>query len=74
MTAILHLDVRGLPPPEPFVNIMQALQNLTAASTLHVHIHREPHPLYEALREQGYSWRTSALAEGDFLIEIVRAA
>lgn len=73
MGPTIKLDVRGLPPPEPFVNIMQALQTLPDGTTLLVQIHREPYPLYEALREAGYSWETSALACGNFVIEIVRA-
>ncbi len=68
------LDVRGLPPPEPFENIMHALQKLPAGETLQVHIHREPHPLYEILRSTGYAWQTTALAEGDFKILITPAA
>lgn len=69
-----ELDVRGLPPPEPFENIMRTLQTLPAGETLRVHIHREPYPLYDVLRDNGYSWQTTALANGDFEILITRAA
>ncbi|HUW26893.1 MAG TPA: DUF2249 domain-containing protein [Gallionella sp.] len=68
-----QLDVRGLPPPEPFENIMRALQTLPAGETLHVHIHREPYPLYEILRDNGYRWQATTLAEDDFEILITRA-
>lgn len=68
------LDVRGLPPPEPFENIMHALQTLPAGETLQVTIHREPHPLYEILRNTGYAWQTTALANGNFEILITHAA
>ncbi|MFA5371193.1 MAG: DUF2249 domain-containing protein [Sideroxydans sp.] len=74
MGSAIKLDVRGLPPPEPFVNIMQVLQTLPAGTALQVQIQREPYPLYDALRESGYTWQTSALADGDFLIEIVHAS
>lgn len=67
-----ELDVRGLPPPEPFENIMRTLQTLPAGETLRVHIHREPYPLYEILRENGYRWQTVVLAEDDFEILITR--
>jgi len=63
----IELDVRGLPPPEPFINIMHALQTLPAKTSLHVHIHREPYPLYEVLLEGGYAWQTSVLADGSTL-------
>lgn len=69
-----QLDVRGLPPPEPFENIMRTLQNLPADDTLQVLIHREPFPLYDALRNGGYAWQTTALADGSFNILISRAA
>lgn len=69
-----ELDVRGLSPPEPFENIMRALQTLPAGETLQVHIHRKPYPLYEALRDSGYAWQTIALADGSFEILITRAA
>lgn len=68
-----ELDVRGLPPPEPFENIIRALQTLPAGETLRVHIHREPYPLYEALRDSGHTWQTTTLADGDFEILIAHA-
>ena len=67
-----ELDVRGLLPPEPFENIIRALQTLPAGESLQVHIHREPFPLYEMLRDNGYAWQTAALAGGDFEILITR--
>lgn len=69
-----ELDVRGLPPPEPFENIARALQALSATETLLVLIHREPFPLYEMLRDAGYAWQTTALGNGDFKILITRTA
>ncbi len=67
-----ELDVRGLPPPEPFENIARALQTLSGDESLKVLIHREPFPLYEMLRGAGYAWQTTALANGDFEILITR--
>ncbi|WP_435628497.1 DUF2249 domain-containing protein [Candidatus Ferrigenium straubiae] len=69
-----ELDVRGLPPPEPFENIARALQTLSANETLLVLIHREPFPLYEMLRDAGYTWQATALGNGDFKILITRTA
>ncbi len=68
------LDVCGLPPPEPFEHIMRALSSLPAGTVLQVHIHREPYPLYEVLRDNGYAWQTTALADGSFSIRISRSA
>ncbi|MFZ2542207.1 MAG: DUF2249 domain-containing protein [Gallionella sp.] len=65
-----ELDVRGLPPPEPFEHIMRALSALPAGAYLHVHIDREPYPLYKVLRDSGYAWQTTALTDGSFSIRI----
>ncbi|MDP1633920.1 MAG: DUF2249 domain-containing protein [Gallionellaceae bacterium] len=72
--AIRQLDVRWLQPPEPFEHIMRALQQLPPDTTLLVHIHREPFPLYDVLRDEGYAWQTAALADGCFDIRISRPA
>ena len=69
--AMQHIDVRGLPPPEPFLNISLALQKL-GTDTLRVLIHREPYPLYDMLGEAGFVWHTTAQANGDFEILIAR--
>jgi uncharacterized protein (DUF2249 family) len=65
-----ELDVRGLPPPEPFELIIGALQKLPAGDYLHVHIHREPYPLYQVLLDGGYVWQTAELEDGSFSIRI----
>lgn len=72
MRTALTLDVRGLPPPEPFINIMQALQTLPADTPLLVNIHREPFLLYDALREAGFNWKTTTLTDDSFQILIHR--
>jgi uncharacterized protein (DUF2249 family) len=72
--ATQHLDVRWLPPPEPFERIMRALQQLPPDTALLVRIHREPFPLYDVLRDEGYVWQTAALADGSFDIRIARPA
>jgi len=69
-TMARELDVRGLPPPEPFERIIGALQILPAECCLHVLIHREPYPLYEVLLDGGYKWKTTALEDGNFSIRI----
>ncbi|MEO8331403.1 MAG: DUF2249 domain-containing protein [Gallionella sp.] len=69
----MEIDVRGLPPPEPFESIMQALRSLPAGTGLHVRIHREPYPLYEVLHDTGYAWQTTGLEDGSFEILITHA-
>lgn len=69
-----QIDVRGLPPPEPFEKIMNALQTLPADTELLVQIHREPYPLYDVLRDSGYIWQTEMLAEDNYRIIISKAS
>lgn len=72
---MLHeLDVRGLPPPEPFEHVMRALATLPPGAHLHVHIDREPYPLYKVLHDSGYAWQTTALTDGSFSIRISHSA
>ncbi len=70
---MIALDVRGLPPPEPFEQIMLALDTLAKTEVLRVLIHREPYPLYDELRKSGYCHLTTALPDGNYSIEIGRA-
>ena len=68
-----ELDVRGLPPPEPLEHIMSALQTLTANTCLQVQIDRQPYPLYDVLRAEGYDWQTTEQTDGSFSIRISRS-
>ncbi len=58
MAAAHVLDVSGLPPPEPLLHILDAIERLDDGDYLHVLHHREPFPLYEILNGQGYAWLT----------------
>lgn len=69
--ATREIDVRGLPPPEPFETIIQSLP--PEGSTLRVLIHREPYPLYEVLRNTGYVRHTTLLSDGNYEILITHA-
>lgn len=58
------LDVRFLEPPEPFERIVEALAALPEGAVLRVLIHREPRPLFNWLREDGFRWRGEWGSEG----------
>lgn len=64
------LDVRWLDPPEPFEQVVAALDGMPAGSTLRVLIHREPLPLYRMLDESGCRHRTHFDERGFFEIII----
>jgi len=68
------LDVRGLPPCEPFDKILAAADDLPDGDELEVLIHREPKPLYNWLIEHGFLYRAVAETEQQFRIFIKRMA
>jgi uncharacterized protein (DUF2249 family) len=65
------LDLRGLQPPEPMVRIFDALEH-APASPLRAILPHEPVPLYELLRDRGFSCTGAQRADGGFEILIER--
>jgi hypothetical protein len=51
----IHIDVRGLPPPEPLVAILALVQTVRDAATVIVHHDRDPMMLYAELAELGWA-------------------
>jgi len=51
----VHVDVRGLEPPEPMVAILQAIDSGEADTVLVAHLDREPIFLYPELEDRGWS-------------------
>jgi len=70
----IDLDVRFLDPPEPFERTIEALDRLAPGDTLNLLIHREPHPLYQMLRQSGYTYRAEQRDDGMWLIRVRLAA
>jgi hypothetical protein len=68
----VHVDVRGLPPPEPFVAIMELIRDAPAAIV--VHHEREPLPLFEALDGCGWDWSRLPAPDGEVRLRLVRRA
>lgn len=58
----VHIEVRGLAPPAPFVQIIQLVESLKVPSTVIVHHDRDPLPLYDELAQRGWS---AAPVDGD---------
>jgi uncharacterized protein (DUF2249 family) len=65
------LDLRGLKPPEPIVRIFDALERAPGAP-LRAILPHEPQPLYELLRDRGFSCTGAQRADGGFEILIER--
>ena len=51
----VHIDVRGLGPPEPMVAILQAIDSGEVDTVLVAHLDREPIFLYPELDDRGWS-------------------
>ncbi|MCG3188139.1 MAG: hypothetical protein LKCHEGNO_00031 [Burkholderiaceae bacterium] len=59
-----HIDVRGLPPPQPMVAILRLLAGIDAGAasrTVIAHLDRDPLMLYPELVQRG--WRARLLPQ-----------
>ena len=50
----VHLDVRGMKPPEPMVAILSAIDRDVEGAALTVHLDRDPVFLHPELAERGW--------------------
>ena len=55
-----HIDVRGLPAPEPLVAILSLVRQVDATTRIIVHHDRDPQLLHAELAELG--WRAERIA------------
>ncbi|MDD5180512.1 MAG: DUF2249 domain-containing protein [Gallionellaceae bacterium] len=67
---VRELDVRDLEPPEPLQQALAALAALKPGEQLRMLHHREPFPLYAILRERGFTYRTTQLADDNYEVLI----
>lgn len=74
----IHIDVRGLPPPQPAVETLQLVDSEEADAVLTARLDREPIFLYPELDDRGRSfeivpasWRGAAF-EDDVRLRLVR--
>jgi uncharacterized protein (DUF2249 family) len=58
----IHIEVRGLPPPDPLVLILRLIDSLADATPVIVHHDRDPQLLYPELAERGW---TATQIEGE---------
>ena len=67
------VDARGLMPPEPLNLTLEALDTLPPDGEVILLLYREPGPLYDILRRNGYVHRTETNSNGDVSIHIRHA-
>lgn len=68
------VDARGLMPPEPMNLTLEALDCLPTDGEVILMLYREPGPLYDILRRNGFSYRTETASNGEFHVHIRHAA
>lgn len=68
------IDGRELQPPEPLEQTMTALEQLADGDEVLLLLYCQPHPLYNILRNNGYSWTEDVLPEGTREIRIRKAS
>ena len=73
-TREILLDARGLAPPEPMEQVLNALALLRPGGSIRLLLHREPFPLYPLLAERGFQHTTRRENDGNFTILIRPAA
>lgn len=50
----VHIEVRGLAPPSPFVMILKLIESVDDSTLVIVHHDRDPFPLYAELAQRGW--------------------
>lgn len=72
VAGIANIDVRGLPPPQPMVEIIRLLESPGVGSEVIVHHEREPIYLYPELAERGWTHDIVAIAPGNVRLRLTR--
>lgn len=76
----VHIDVRGLEPPQPMLAILRMIDAGEADSVLIAHLDREPIFLYPELDDRGWSyeivppWCGGAACEDGVQVRLVRCS
>lgn len=56
-TPLMHLDNRGLMPPEPMVKVLGAAEAMQPGEVMEALLDREPSFLFPQLVQRGHEWR-----------------
>jgi uncharacterized protein (DUF2249 family) len=68
-----ELDVRGMEPPGPMVEILKAVEQLSSGATLRARTDRRPLHLFAELDTRGIRYNSESLADGSWLTTLNRA-
>ncbi len=70
----IHIDVRGLPAPEPLVAILELVGSIHDDTPVIVHLDRDPRMLYPELAELGWSAEPVDGDPGEVRLRLERTA
>jgi hypothetical protein len=70
----MHVDVRGLAPPEPLVAILRLVASIADATPVVVHHDRDPLLLYAELAEIGWVAERENSVAGEVRLKLRRAS
>lgn len=66
------IDVRGLEPPQPLVNIISLLETPDVSDTVFVLHDRDPVLLYPELEDRGWDWSRLPSPDGELHLRLSR--
>jgi hypothetical protein len=69
-----HIDVRGLPAPQPLVQILQLVRSAGAGAAVVVHHDRDPQLLYPELAQIGWGAERIAGEPGEWRLRLAPLA
>jgi hypothetical protein len=72
MNDAVHIDVRGLSPPQPLVEIMRLLRSTEGNTTVIAHLDRDPVMLYPELAQAGWQAQRIAGDPGEVRLALSR--
>jgi hypothetical protein len=70
----VHIDVRGLPPPQPLVAILRLVHEQGSGGAVVVHHDRDPVLLYPDLAEVGWQAESIESEPGELRLRLTRVA
>jgi hypothetical protein len=70
----IHVDVRGLPPPQPLTTILALVHSIRDATPVFVHHERDPQFLYPELAEIGWTATRVEAPAGEVRLKLERVA
>lgn len=70
----LHIDVRGLVPPQPLVAVLTLIESTPDLAALTVHLDRDPVMLYPELAERSWVAESVGGSPGEVVLRLHPAA